>query len=70
MDQKNVAFIYNGILLKHKEEWNFVIHKYISQSQKAKIVCHPLYVDYRTKTNAVILLDMSQTLSGEHAQEK
>jgi hypothetical protein len=27
MDQENVVFIHNGILLSHKEEWNFVIHK-------------------------------------------
>jgi hypothetical protein len=27
MDQKNVVFIQNGILLSHKEELNFVILK-------------------------------------------
>jgi hypothetical protein len=27
MDWENVVFIYNGILLSHKEEWNFVILK-------------------------------------------
>jgi hypothetical protein len=27
-------------------------------------------VDYRTKTNAVILLDMAHTLSGEYTQEE
>jgi hypothetical protein len=27
IDQENVLFIHNGILLSHKEEWNFVIHK-------------------------------------------
>jgi hypothetical protein len=26
-DQENVIFIHNGILLSHKEEWNFVIYK-------------------------------------------
>jgi hypothetical protein len=26
MDQKNVVFIYNVVLLSHKEEWNFFIH--------------------------------------------
>jgi hypothetical protein len=26
MDQKNV-FVYNGILLSHEVEWNFVIQK-------------------------------------------
>jgi hypothetical protein len=27
MDQENVVFIHNGILLRHKEKWNFVIRK-------------------------------------------
>jgi hypothetical protein len=27
INQENVVFIHNGILLSHKEEWNFVIHK-------------------------------------------
>jgi hypothetical protein len=27
MDQENIVFIHNGILLSHKEEWNFVICK-------------------------------------------
>jgi hypothetical protein len=27
MDQENMVFIHNGILLNHKEEWNCVIHK-------------------------------------------
>jgi hypothetical protein len=30
------------------------------------MACSPSYVDYRPKTNAVILLDMSHTLRGEH----
>jgi hypothetical protein len=25
VNQENVIFIYNGILLSHEEEWNFVI---------------------------------------------
>jgi hypothetical protein len=27
MDQESVVCIDNGILLSHKKEWNFVIHK-------------------------------------------
>jgi hypothetical protein len=27
MDQENVVFKHNGILLSHKEEWNFIISK-------------------------------------------
>jgi hypothetical protein len=30
-----------------------------------KIACSPAYVDYRPKTNAVVLLDMGHTLRGE-----
>jgi hypothetical protein len=33
--------------------------------RRPKIACSPSYVDYRTKTNAVILLDMGHTLRGE-----
>jgi hypothetical protein len=29
MDQENVLFIHNGILFNHKEEWNFVICRYM-----------------------------------------
>jgi hypothetical protein len=46
IDQENVVFIYNGILLSHNDEWNFVIsNKWmeleniilsaVSQAQKA-----------------------------------
>jgi hypothetical protein len=34
-----------------------------------KFTCSPSYVDFRPKTNAVILFDMGHTLRGEHAQE-
>jgi hypothetical protein len=27
VDQENVIFIHNGILLSHKQEWSFIIHK-------------------------------------------
>jgi hypothetical protein len=27
MDQENVVFIHNGILLSHEEEWNLIICK-------------------------------------------
>jgi hypothetical protein len=44
--------------------------KRISQVQKAKNLIPPSYVDYRPKTNAVILLDMGHTLRGDCAQEE
>jgi hypothetical protein len=27
IDLENVVFIHNGIVFRHKEDWNFVIHK-------------------------------------------
>jgi hypothetical protein len=45
-----------------------IILSKVSQAQKAeKMHFFPLYVDYRPKTNAVILLDMRHTLRGECA---
>jgi hypothetical protein len=41
-----------------------IILSEVSQAQKAKIVCSPSYADFRSKTNAVILLDMGHTLRG------
>jgi hypothetical protein len=43
---------------KWMEPENITLNK-VSQAQKAKN--HVLYVDYRPKTNAVILLDMGHT---------
>jgi hypothetical protein len=34
----------------------------------SKITCSPLYADYRSKTNAEILMDMGHM--GDHAQEE
>jgi hypothetical protein len=40
----------------------------VSQVRRPKIVCSPSYVDYRSKTNAIILLDMGHMLRGECVQ--
>jgi hypothetical protein len=48
---------------------NIILNK-VSQTQKAKNQSSPLYVDYRPKTNVLILLDMAHTLMEDHAQEK
>jgi hypothetical protein len=37
--------------------------------RRLKIVCSPSHGDFRPKTNAVILLDMSHMLKGEHIHE-
>jgi hypothetical protein len=29
MDQENVVFIYNVVLLNHEKEWNLISHKYM-----------------------------------------
>jgi hypothetical protein len=61
----------NGIL-SFTSKWmgpeNIILSK-VSQAHKAKIVCSS-YVDYRPKTNAVILLDMGHTLRREYIQEE
>jgi hypothetical protein len=38
--------------------------------RKPNIICSPSCVDFRPKTNAVILLDMGHTLRGEYIQEE
>jgi hypothetical protein len=38
--------------------------------KRPKRACSSPYEDFRPKTNAVILLDMSHTLRGECAQEE
>jgi hypothetical protein len=42
----------------------------LARLRKPKIAYSPFYVDYKPKTNAVILLDMGHTLSGECKQEE
>jgi hypothetical protein len=37
----------------------------IARLRRPKIICSPSYVDFRPKTNAVILLDMGHMLRGE-----
>jgi hypothetical protein len=63
----------NEILLfpsKWMELENIILSK-ISQAQKAsKIICSPSYVDFKPKTNAVIVLDMGHILRGEHIQKE
>jgi hypothetical protein len=76
-----MIFIQNGILFNHKKneilsftskwmELENIILSEVSQAQKPKITCSPSYVDYRPKTNAVILLHMGHTLREEHTWEE
>jgi hypothetical protein len=54
---------------KWMERKNIILSKVISL-RRPKTACSPSYVDYRSKTNAKILLDMGHTLRGERAQEE
>jgi hypothetical protein len=60
MDQENVIFIHSGILLNHKEEWNFVIRKQMdgtrehlklswpgSEGQKSHVLPHMQIIDLK-----------------------
>jgi hypothetical protein len=81
MDQENVVFIHNGILLSHKKneilsfigKWmeleNIILTKLV-RLRRPKIACSPSYVDYKPKTNVVILVDMGHTVKGDHTQEE
>jgi hypothetical protein len=42
----------------------------IARLRKPKIICSPSHVDFRSKTNAVILLDLDHMLRGDHIQEE
>jgi hypothetical protein len=42
----------------------------LARLNRPKIVCSPSYVEFKLKTNAVILLDVGHTLKGEHIHEE
>jgi hypothetical protein len=42
----------------------------LARLRKPKIVCSSSYVDFRSKTNAVILLNLGHMLRGGHIQEE
>jgi hypothetical protein len=42
----------------------------LARLRRPNITCSPSHVDFRPKTNAVILLDLGHTLRGEHVQEE
>jgi hypothetical protein len=62
----------NEILLfasKWIELENIILSK-VSQALKTKIICSPSYVDFRSRANAAMLLDLGHTLRGEHKMEE
>jgi hypothetical protein len=42
----------------------------LARLRRQKIVCSPSHEDFRSKTHAVILLDMGHMLRGEHIHEE
>jgi hypothetical protein len=42
----------------------------LARLRRPKIASSPSYVDYRPKTNAVILLDLGHIIRGEHTWEE
>jgi hypothetical protein len=57
-------------ILSFASKWMALENIILSEVNQAKSHMFSPYVDYRLKTNAVILLDMGHTLRGEHIQEK
>jgi hypothetical protein len=80
MDKENVVFIHNGIysamkrneILSFASKWmeleNIILSK-VSQAQKTKIICSPSYVDFRSRANAAMWLDLDHMTRGEHIRE-
>jgi hypothetical protein len=60
--KKNEILSFSG---KWVELENIILSKV--RLRRPKIACSPSYVDYRPKTNAVLLLDMGHTLRGNCA---
>jgi hypothetical protein len=58
-----VVFIHNGIFLSH---WRTSSYTNLARLRRPKIAFSSSYVDYRAKTNAIVLLDMGHTLRGEY----
>jgi hypothetical protein len=47
-----------------------IILSKLARLRRPKIVCSPSYVDFRSRANAAMLLDLGRTLRGEHIQEE
>jgi hypothetical protein len=43
-----------------------IILREVSQAQKTKIVCSPSYVDFGSRANAAMWLDLDHITRGEH----
>jgi hypothetical protein len=56
-------------ILSFSSKWmeleNIILSEFI-RLRRPKIVCSPSYVDFRSRANTAMLLDLGHTLSGEH----
>jgi hypothetical protein len=52
-------------------EWNWRISSRarLARLRRPKLVCSPSYVDFRSRANAAMWLDLDHMTSGEHIQE-
>jgi hypothetical protein len=71
---KKLWYLYiKNEILSFASKWmeleNIILSK-VSKAQKPKIICSHSYVDFRSRANAVMLLDMGHMLRGEHIQEE
>jgi ABC-type antimicrobial peptide transport system ATPase subunit len=41
----------------------------VSQAQKTKIICSPSYMDFRSRANAAMCLDLDHKTRRQHIQE-
>jgi hypothetical protein len=78
MDKENVVF-YSAIkkneILSFASKWMgleniLLMLAWLARLRRPKIVCSPSYEDFRSRANAVVLLDLGHMLRGENIQEK
>jgi hypothetical protein len=50
-------------------ELESIILSEASQAQKTKIVCSPSYMDFRSRANTALWLDLGHMIRGEHIRE-
>jgi hypothetical protein len=47
-----------------------IILSEVARLRRPKILCPASYVDFRSRANAAVLLDLGHTLRGEHIREE
>jgi hypothetical protein len=63
--KKNEILSFSG---KWMELENIILSE-VSQAQKTRIVCSPSYVNFRSRANAAMWLELDHKTRGEHIQE-